>query len=523
MQYFAFLVLAAVCSALLTWAVRNLANHNGLVFVANSDRHIHVHPIPRLGGIAIFITFAVMVVLYFSGTPWLHGPVSKNLVHIMPAAAFMFVVGLIDDWRGLRPLTKLLAQVAGGLWLYLQGMAFIDFGFLHAYPLLAAGLSLLCTVGWVVLICNAINLIDGLDGLAAGAALFSMISIFAVALAAGRPGIATAVATLAGSVFGFLIFNFNPASIFLGDSGSLFLGFTLSALVMAESGHQHRLESFVVPVISFALPLTDTIISILRRFMSGHSLFGADREHIHHKLLEMGLTQRQVVTILYVCSAVCATVSVFMLYGSRIALVPLAGIAVLGLFFALRKLGYREFEEFQRIAMRALAQRKVFARNIAVRKAVDHLKRVTTAAQIPALLQKCLQSDFNGFEITLYRNARRGSEIPAEYLSAQWKDNVGGRVVVSMDLTAPLLGVMGEFSLTRGSTSELLIDHELLVGELRIALGIAIQNIVTPRQPVLVRMEEPLPGFGGSLFGSRAGRIGLWLSELADRNHNVRK
>ena len=238
-------------------------------------------------------------------------------------------------------------------------------------------------MGCVVLICNAINLIDGLDGLAAGAALFSMVTIFTFALVNGRHGSALAVTILAGANLGFLVFNFNPASIFLGDSGSLFIGFMLSGLVMSESGQQSDpLHSILVPVISLALPLTDLLLTVVRRYLSGHSLFGADREHIHHKLLALGLSQRQVVAVLYGVSALFAVMSLAFLYPSRLVAVPVMAIIVLFVFFGIRPLNYHEFDELERFALRLRQQKQIAASNIAVHKAADQLANADGAAAI---------------------------------------------------------------------------------------------------------------------------------------------
>ena len=202
----------------------------------------------------------------------------------------IFAAGIWDDLRGLGPKTKLLVQVVSAAGLYFAGLRFFSVNGNFAGAVLSSAICLVATIGWVVLVCNAINLIDGLDGSAAGAALFSMVTIFTVAFVAGRYGVTMGTTILAGAVLGFLVFNMNPASIFLGDCGSLFVGFMLVHFVLAEAPKQtDAVNTFFVPFISFALPLTDTVLSVLRRFLSGRKLFRADREHIHHKLLELGL------------------------------------------------------------------------------------------------------------------------------------------------------------------------------------------------------------------------------------------
>src|SRR6185437_5422553 len=249
------------------------------------------------------------------------------------------------------------------------------------------------------------------------------------------------------------------------------VGFILSALVLAESQRQtSTLDSIVVPVVSFALPLTDVLLSLLRRFLSGHSIFGADREHIHHKLLELGLTQRQVVWVLYGISALCAVLSLFLLSPSVLVLIPVGATMLLLVFFGLRKLKYPEFGEFQRVGQRLVLQKKVFARNIALRKACAGLQNASDAAAIAVILEHCLGHDFDGFEIVL--DAAFEPEQMLEQsddgrsIRVHWKTSEE-RLVLTLDLCTPNRRPMGRLSLFQGTSSFLLIDAELLKGEFR--------------------------------------------------------
>jgi len=490
MQYFASFLASIVVSACLTWLVRNLARRFGLAKPPDSPRHIHSAPIPRLGGLAVFSSFLALFVSYWLAGRhgWGIAPHNADVVRVVLIAAAFFLVGLVDDIVTVVPWVKLAVEVAGAVALYFSG---IHFGFCsahigaHATTAICLGLTVL----WVVLICNAINLIDGLDGLAAGAALFSMVTIFTLAVG-GRPGVATATTILAGSLFGFLIFNFNPASIFLGDSGSLFVGFVLSAFVLAESQRQiSTLDSIIVPVVSFALPLTDVALSLLRRFLSGHSIFGADKEHIHHKLLELGLTQRQVVWVLYGISALCAVLSLFLLNPSPVVFVPVGAILLLLVFFGLRKLKYPEFREFQRVGQRLKLQKKVFARNIALRKAAAGLQTARNAGAIAELLRECLAGDFDGFEIVLDDRFAPGDLLEAfgdgRSIKVHWRSS-RERLVLTLDLCTSRRRPMGQFSLYQGTGRLLLIDTELLKGAFRHSLERAIQNAIAT--PVLTRL-----------------------------------
>src|SRR6476469_8350832 len=214
LRYLAGFFLSIIASTLLTWCVRNIATKRGVVRAPDYGRHIHNAPVPRLGGVAVFLSFTLLVLAYIALSPkgWMSAESSGQLLRILAIGTALFAVGLVDDLFGLRAWPKLAMQVAGAVGLYFSGIRF-NFCGTHLAGSFTWLICLGLTVTWVVLICNAINLIDGLDGLAAGAALFSMVTIFTLALG-NRADIALATAILGGSLFGFLVLNFNPASIF---------------------------------------------------------------------------------------------------------------------------------------------------------------------------------------------------------------------------------------------------------------------------------------------------------------------
>lgn len=498
MVLFVALLLSAILSAtFLTWLVRRVANRYGLAFGPSSNRHLHTSPIPRLGGIAIFATFVLLYVAYrFAGSRgWIARPLNYDVFHVLLPAIGLFIVGLVDDFRGLKAKTKLLAEIAGGCCLFYSGLHFACFHWQGIPALLSSGICLLTTVFWVVLVCNAINLIDGLDGLASGAALFSMATIFTVALVEGRPGVAVCTLILGGAMLGFLIFNFSPASIFLGDSGSLFVGFMLSGFVLAEAQKQPTFTGAIaIPLISLAVPLTDTVLSVLRRFLSGHKLFGADREHIHHKLLELGLSQRQVVWILYGVSAACSVLSLSLLHPSHLIALPVIGIVLLLVFFGVRKLGYHELEEFQRLWKRASQQKEVFARDIAVRKATAELRKLHNFDRVIQVLENCLKRDFDGFELVLDRHAFENQKMPwARPIQRVWRNGYEEKTTFTLELSTPRRGLMGKLTCHRPTGAGWLVDTDLLTGELRSSLGTAIENCMSHASKPLaeVRLLEP--------------------------------
>ena len=499
-QYVFSFAITVVASALVTWCVRNVARRYGLAMPKPASRHIHSIPTPRLGGVAVFLTFSLAygACLLAGSYGWMPRLVTATTSRIALISVAFFAVGLLDDLKTLSAWTKLAVQIGGASALYLSG---IHFGLYapHAFsPGVSHFLCWLLTTFWVVLVCNAINLIDGLDGLAAGAALFSMVTIFSLALA-NRPGVAFSTTLLAGSVVGFLIFNFNPASIFLGDGGSLFVGFMLSGLVLAEAQQQKSsLDNIFIPLIAFALPLTDVAVSVARRFLSGHSLFGADREHIHHKLLELGLTQRQVVWILYAFSGSCALLSLVLVRGTDAVLFPVIGIVLLGVFFGMRKLDYHEFTEFRRLWKRVAQQRKVFARNIAVRKAAARIETTHDPRTLLKILESCLRNDFDGFEIVVNDALFSETAFTAPWRHGAvkhfWKESPE-EVVLKLELISSSGSPVGTLAVFQRAGSELLIDTDLIKGHLRDAVATALCNAAkNPRlTPLsLPQMEVPV-------------------------------
>jgi UDP-GlcNAc:undecaprenyl-phosphate/decaprenyl-phosphate GlcNAc-1-phosphate transferase len=481
--YLALLVLSAALAAGLTKFVRDHANRMGLAFAPTSARHVHAVPVPRLGGVAIFFTFLIISLLYWFANKlgFIHAARSFSLLYVFIPAIGLFGVGLLDDLRGVSAGLKLATQVVGGSILYFSGVRLACQHSVFHNQMLSGVFCFTLTIGCVVLICNAINLIDGLDGLAAGSALFSMVTIFTFALVNGRHGSALAVTIMAGANLGFLVFNFNPASIFLGDSGSLFIGFMLSGLVMSESGQQSdALHSILVPVISLALPLTDLLLTVVRRYMAGHSVFGADREHIHHKLLALGLSQRQVVALLYGVSALFAVMSLAFLYPSRLVAVPVMAIVVLFVFFGIRALNYHEFDELERFALRLRQQKQVAASNIAVHKAADQLASANGAAAIVQVLEHYLSSEFESFRILL--DAGHWLILdnePTRVLERSWSgQGRRDKLVLVMDVATARQSKIGRVSLVHSSSKRLLADSSLLQGEFRSALGGALERCI---------------------------------------------
>ena len=207
---------------------------------------------------------------------------------------------------------------------------------------------------------------------------------------------------LAGAILGFLRFNFNPATIFLGDSGSLFIGFLLSALALEGAQKAPTIVAVAIPVVSFGLPILETSLSIVRRLISGRPVFTADREHIHHKLLQHGMTHRQVVILLYGVSAIFAMLSLFLLWPTGSSLGLVLAVLGIGIWIGVQHLGYLEFGELARVAHRTLDQPQIFVNNLAIRRATEELKVARDYDQVRRILVAAFGSnDFDSFELKL--------------------------------------------------------------------------------------------------------------------------
>jgi UDP-GlcNAc:undecaprenyl-phosphate GlcNAc-1-phosphate transferase len=402
--FFLGLFLASVLTSfVLTRQVRNLAEQRGWISAPTSERHIHTDARPRLGGVAILLAFLFSTLsVYVLGHYW---PAVGALlpIHVFLAilwpALLIFALGLVDDLRPLGPYVKFGVQALAASLLFAGGLRIghipLLFGSYHFSWIV--GLPL--TIAWVLAVTNAFNLIDGLDGLAAGSALFSTLVVFVVSLLTQNHLIALVTLALAGAILGFLRFNFNPATIFLGDCGSLFIGFILSAVALEGAQKAPTIVAVAIPVVSFGLPILETALSVLRRFIAGKPLFSADREHIHHKLLERGFSHRQVVIVLYAVSAMFGLLSLFLLWpgGSSVGLV--LAVLGLGIWIGVQHLGYLEFDEIRRVAQRTMEQRQVFIHNLAIRRATEELRLAQNYQQVCNILKTAFEeNDFDGFD-----------------------------------------------------------------------------------------------------------------------------
>ncbi len=341
--YLAAFASAAIVSGILTPLVRLLAFRLGAVS-RPGGRHVHRHETPRLGGLAICLGFfAPLVGLFFVQSAVANDftqDISK-VVGLFAGGAFMCIVGAVDDTRGIRALYKLYAQIAVAMFAFACGFRIDVISLPFIGNLSMGAFALPVTVLWIVGIVNAVNLIDGLDGLAAGVVFFASMTNFVVAVLSDAPLPALFMATAMGAIIGFLFYNFNPARIFMGDSGSYFLGYVIATTSLAGAAVKASTTvSLLVPVVALGVPIFDTLFAMVRRWLERRPLFAADRGHIHHRLLDMGLTHRRAVLMIYAVNVILMLTAIAISLG-RSWQVGLALVATSAVFIGLvRAVGY---------------------------------------------------------------------------------------------------------------------------------------------------------------------------------------
>lgn len=293
-----FIAAAAVFAFLVAFAFtpisRKISIKMGAIDVPKDDRRMHSEPIPTMGGLAIFIAFAFSVLAFV--------PLDKTYMAMLLGALMVVLVGMLDDIFGLKWWVKLIGQIGAALIVALNGIQITSIRTLEL-----GGWAVPFTVLWIVGITNAINLIDGLDGLACGIVAISCVSLLFVASLYMEPqyfSVMIIIAALAGACFGFLPYNMNPAKIFMGDTGAMFIGFAFSVISIQGFFKLNALVSFGVPFLVLGLPILDTLLAFFRRVIKGQSFFKPDKKHLHHRLIDWGFNQKQSVVLMYSLSGV---------------------------------------------------------------------------------------------------------------------------------------------------------------------------------------------------------------------------
>ena len=352
---------------LLTPLCRDLALTLKLVDVPDSGRKQHHKAVPRIGGLPIALSYVGALVFMLALAP---AGATIAIQHrdllsaLLPAAGIVFLTGLADDVLGLKPWQKLAGQFAGAVWAVVAG-ARINFLDGHQY---SPFFSIPFSVFWLIACTNAFNLIDGLDGLASGVGLFATLTALLAAVLQGNWGLAMATVPLVGCLLAFLCYNFNPASIFLGDSGSLSIGFILGCFGIIWSQKSATFLGLLAPAMAFALPLVDVLLAIGRRYLRNEPIFKGDRGHIHHRLLAFGFHPRVVAVILYGACGIAATLSLLQSSYSYHIGGPIVFLFCILAFFGVKHLGYVEFSTVGHLVRRGgvlrMVQHEIYLKNL---------------------------------------------------------------------------------------------------------------------------------------------------------------
>jgi UDP-GlcNAc:undecaprenyl-phosphate GlcNAc-1-phosphate transferase len=421
--------IAAVTALLVTPAVVRMVTARGVYGHVRPGSDPDAPRIPRLGGIAVCLatTAALGAAALMPDRVGADGSESAFLAGTLAAGWIIFAAGLLDDLFNLRPASKLLAQCLAAMVAYAVGFRIEQISF-AGISLQVGVLSLALTMLWIVAVVNAFNLIDGLDGLATGIGLVALGSTFVVAWMLGNTEVAVVCAALGGALLGFLRYNFRPARIFLGDSGSQFVGFMVAVLSVHGSTKSATAVLATVPLLMLALPLMDTLLSILRRWLRGKPVFGADEHHLHHRLLAIGLTHVRAVVLLYVLAAALAVLGVVLAFGpARMVTISALGgaaVTVALLLFAIKRLGYHEFVEAGSVVTSGMRRvRQSIRDQIHARDVAQVLVRAETMVHLQAILQDNAAALGLLYATVCRESSPEGarSQLPADVAQRAWK------------------------------------------------------------------------------------------------------
>lgn len=315
-------ITAFVVTFVLTPFVKKLAFKIGAIDVPKDERRMHKKPTALLGGLAIFGGFLISALIFV--------PMDRSFRGILLGSIIIIVLGIFDDIYALGAKFKFVVQIFAAVIPVLCGVK-VDIirvpHFIDAYGYLDLGyFSIPLTILWIVGVTNALNLLDGLDGLACGVSSISSLTLLCIALLVGEPNIAFATAALAGACFGFLPYNFNPAKLFMGDTGALFLGYMLSTLSVMGLFKGYAVISLAAPFLILGLPIFDTISAMLRRAKNHRPIMSPDRGHLHHRLVDAGLSQKQAVIVIYAMCAILCLVAVLLIWTEAVS--PMALLIV---------------------------------------------------------------------------------------------------------------------------------------------------------------------------------------------------
>ncbi len=329
------LAVAGVVSFATTPLVKQFAQTVGAVDVPRDSRRMHKVPIPRMGGLAIFFGFLVSTLIFYT-------ELDNYVRGVLLGGVVIVVLGIIDDIHPLKAWIKLIGQIFASLVAVYHGIVITTLSNPNLFspePYLELGdWAVPVTIVWIVIITNSVNLIDGLDGLAVGVSSIACLFMLIIAILVSQSGVAIIMAALAGACIGFMPYNVNPAKIFMGDTGATFLGYVLAVVSIQGLFKVYTIMSFAIPFLILGLPIFDTAFAIVRRLISGRSPMSPDRSHVHHRLIDMGFSQKQSVAILYTMSGILGlTAVVLTTSGEKKAMIFVACLLAAGF------IGYKVF------------------------------------------------------------------------------------------------------------------------------------------------------------------------------------
>lgn len=337
----AALLVAIAVSFLMCPLVKSFAYKIGAIDVPKDNRRMHKKPVPRLGGLAIFMGFMVSILLFAS--------IDHEMQGILLGAVIIVVLGVVDDMTPLRAYFKFFVQIVAALVAVFHGVVIETLSNPNIFsqsPYWNLGwVAIPVTVLWIVGITNAVNLIDGLDGLACGVSTISALTMLVIALLVSESGVAVIMASLVGACLGFMPYNRNPAKMFMGDTGSTFLGYILATISIQGLFKYYAIVSFAVPFLILGLPMFDTLFAIIRRLAHGQNPMAPDRGHIHHRLIDMGLNQKQAVAALYVVSSILGLSAVVLTASGAVKAMLLMMTLIIVAYIASRVIFPRGAEE----------------------------------------------------------------------------------------------------------------------------------------------------------------------------------
>jgi UDP-GlcNAc:undecaprenyl-phosphate GlcNAc-1-phosphate transferase len=477
-------IVAMVIAALLTPVVRRVALAVGAVD-APGGRRVHAVVTPRLGGVAIVVAYLFAVVACVASGLLREAVWDWPALWVfLGAGALIALAGVVDDVRELGAKRKLFIQSVVASLAWVGGARIETSVFLPGIGPVVIGpeLSYILTLIWIVAFINAINLIDGLDGLAGGVVFFATVTNLVVALTTGNTLAAVLNAALSGAVLGFLFYNFNPATIFMGDTGSMFLGYCLgTAALMSGRQKESTVASLLVPVIALGLPITDTLLAMLRRVAAKRSVFAADRQHLHHRLLNLGLTHRRAVLIMYACSIVLCMAALAAALGRNWQVGAAITGAVVTLIGAVRFAGYFEVLLHKRQQRANLLRGPTDVLRRAVPPLIVNAESASSVTEVWAALERVLEAGQ-----FIYAEYRPSKEQPLWRWEQKPERSLGGHHLTEAEFSVRVFPGASGGAIRFGCSAE---DADELPPQIQVLL----QMVVDCVERALVRIHTRAP------------------------------